>query len=81
MVVVGFDAISHNQVVMRSTDGGFEWILTPTSAAGIIQAVDFADAALARPDLEAAARTETETAKADAIGNLKQLAAGDHTWP
>jgi len=45
------------------------------------RAVELADAALARTDLEAAARTETEMAKADAIGNLKQLAAGDHTWP
>ena len=45
------------------------------------KAVELADAALARTDLEAAVRTEVETARADAIGNLKQLAAGDHDWP
>jgi tetratricopeptide (TPR) repeat protein len=45
------------------------------------KAVEFADAGLANQDLDEAARAELQSAKADAIGNLKKLAAGDHTWP
>jgi tetratricopeptide (TPR) repeat protein len=45
------------------------------------KAVELADAALAKTDLDEATRTETQTAKDDAINNLKKLAKGDHTWP
>ena len=45
------------------------------------KAVELADAALAKTDLDEATRTETQTARDDAVNNLKKLAKGDHTWP
>ena len=43
--------------------------------------VELADAQLAKTDLDEATRTEVQTARDDAVNNLKKLAKGDHTWP
>jgi len=45
------------------------------------KAVELADSGLAAKDLDQAAREELQSAKNDAVGNLKKLAKGDHTWP